>query len=77
MKRRPPALVEMFPPMWQLPFAPKSSGIINLKQIKANQVSGMDIKNWCSKKIAQIVNSFGQKMDITNLVNSFCMHEPQ
>lgn len=27
--RKPPALVATFPPMWQLPLAPRSSGMIN------------------------------------------------
>lgn len=32
IRRKPPALVETFPPIWQLPLAPKSSGIICLKK---------------------------------------------
>lgn len=33
--RSPPALVETFPPIWQLPLAPKSSGIIYLEETKS------------------------------------------
>jgi len=51
MKRRPPALVEIFPPMWQLPFAPKSSGIINLRsRSRPIRLPAWKPKNWCSLK---------------------------
>ncbi len=29
-RRKPPAFVDTLPPIWQLPFAPKSKGIVNL-----------------------------------------------
>jgi hypothetical protein len=57
MKCRPPALVEMFPPMWQLPFAPKSSGIINLNKKDKDILDALLMLKW--EIVAHATDEFG------------------
>jgi hypothetical protein len=72
MKRRPPALVEMFPPMWQLPFAPKSIGIINLTS-KSRKIKHRAWKsNNCSKNKALDCKFFGSE----KYINKFSLTLP-